>query len=217
MDSSGFDLHLNITVPLLHNWPPGSNASLFNSYNFTFANHSEWPGFSEHQVWYTTCVYCNFPISPNYCTLQRFLFLAEVNFALVTLALDYVWLSSIAVAAVLNYTTVAAVHWIVLQCIQGNSTLDLDNWATIRIHSSGEQHILGLPTTSVVSITTEEGVGQYTLYHSLLGYTAMFHNCRRAVPLPVFTGVSADSRNLLSKLQFTSSLLPSRDLVSRYN
>ena len=133
MDSSGFDPHLNITVPLLHNWPPGSNASLFNPYNFSFTNHSEWTGFSEHQFWYTTYVYCNFSLSPSYCTLQRFVFLAEVIFALVTLALDYVWLSSIAVAAVLNYTTVAAVHWILVHCVQGNPTLHLDNWATIKI------------------------------------------------------------------------------------
>jgi hypothetical protein len=133
MELSGFDPHLNSTVPIAHGWLPGSNASFFNPYNFTSAQYAVWPGFSEHQIWYTTCVYCNYPLSPNYCTPQRFLFLTEVIFALITLALDYVWLSSIAVAAVLNYTTVAAIHWIVLQCVHGNSTLDLDNWATIKI------------------------------------------------------------------------------------
>lgn len=135
-----FDPHLNQSVPLSQVHPSGSNASieLFNPFNFisVFVENQQ-NSLTGQQLPYAPCVYCYFPLSGTYCTLNRILFLVEVIFALVTLFLDYIWLSSVAVAAVLNYTTIAAIHWIVLQCVSGNSVLDLDNGATSSIIEVG--------------------------------------------------------------------------------
>ncbi|MCJ1375593.1 hypothetical protein MMC20_006830 [Loxospora ochrophaea] len=107
-----WDPQFSAHVPLWISNLTGQTVRYLNPFNFTnvTVGNISVAGAPPALYAFSNAVQCVYPLSGVYYFLNRLLFYQEVFFGLSALALGYEWLSTIIIAAALNYSASAAVH-----------------------------------------------------------------------------------------------------------